>query len=206
MDARFERNWLEDLRGESRAEALGDLFTFLNAGLRSYFGSGGPMRLADIEDMAQESMLKALAHLEKFRGESKFTTWAMKIAVNHTLSEMRRRKWKDVSLDGLIGERGEIEFVPVDGDGTPPPEKMQQKEAALRMLAGLMRDALTEKQRTAMGAMLNGMPLAEIARRTKSNRNAVYKLIHDARRKLKSALEDAGWTYGELQAVFRAER
>ena len=202
MAVRFERNWLKDLRGENREETLGDLFAFLKAGLGSYFGGGGKLRPEDIEDMAQESLLKALENIEKFRGESKFTTWVMKIAVNHTLSELRRREWKDVSLDGLIGDGGEFDFRFVAHDAEFSPETAQKRNAAVEALTGLMQDALTNKQRTAMGAMLNGMPLAEIARRMGSNRNAVYKLLHDARRKLRDALAETGWTYAEMVAVF----
>ena len=61
---------------------------------------------------------------------------------------------------------------------------------------------LTERQRVALKAELRGMPQEEIGRRLGSNRNAVYKLLHDARRKLKSALERAGYTADYVGSAF----
>ena len=65
---------------------------------------------------------------------------------------------------------------------------------------GVIERELTEKQRTALLAELKGMPLEEIGRRLGSNRNAVYKLTHDARKRLKKHLEAAGYSAADLQA------
>ena len=101
MIERTNQEWLDALRGPGRDEALADLRAFLVRGL-GYALAGRPgVDDSLLEDFAQEALLKILAGLDSFRGESRFTTWAQKIAVRVALTELRPHRWRDVSLDEM---------------------------------------------------------------------------------------------------------
>lgn len=189
-----EDDWVERLRGEHRDEAIAELRELLVRGLsHSLAQRGGGRSFA--EDIAQEATIKILDSLDSFRGQSKFTTWAMTIATRLGISELRRRRYKDVSLDALM-EGGALR-IRQDDDQADPAERTR----ILRILSELIEGSLSERQRVAMQALLSGLPVEEIARRTESNRNAVYKLIHDARKKLRSGFEQLGIAPEEITSV-----
>jgi len=89
MAERTNQEWLADLRGPGRDQALADLRSLLLRGLR-YALSNYSVREADREDLTQEALLRIMAGLDSFRGESRFTTWAHKIAVHAAFGELRR--------------------------------------------------------------------------------------------------------------------
>ena len=87
----------------------------------------------------------------------------------------------------------------------PNPEQQTTQKSMMDMVMRLVREELTERQREViMAVMVGGMPLEEVARRMDTNRNALYKLIHDARKRLQKRLETEGLTPGEVLAVFEA--
>ncbi|MDA8563612.1 RNA polymerase sigma factor, partial [Mariniblastus sp.] len=152
------------------------------------------------EDVAQESLLKILKSLDSFEGRSKFTTWAISISIRTGISQLRRKHFKDVSLDA-ISAGGDMSFDVADvAAGDPQQEAV--KKSMLSTLSGLINTELTDKQRVVVRSLLGGMPVEEIAERTGSNRNAVYKMFHDARKRLKSGFESAGYSADEVLAVF----
>lgn len=192
-------SWPERLRakGSVQNEALAALRDLLVARLRRTFQSRPGMDDGLLEDVTQEALIKTLDSLEQFQGRSRFTTWATTIAVRVALTELRRRRWKDVSLDQMLADTaGGAEHTVDTGSG--PQRQVQQSELVDRMYQ-IIDSELTEKQRTALLAELKGMPQEEIGRRLGSNRNAIYKLTHDARKRLKQGLEDAGYTARDLQ-------
>ena len=153
-----------------------------------------------IDDLAQDSVLRILDRIDTYRGESRFTTWAMKVAVRVALTELRRRRWRDVSLDTLM--EGGFEPISKVSSSTDPVLAAEQKEA-LEMIGKLLKKALTKKQRLGMTAiMIKGMPIEEVARRMGTNRNALYKLLHDARNRLRKEMENQGMETNELLAIF----
>ena len=79
---------------------------------------------------------------------------------------------------------------------------MAERKALIEMVYEIIREQLTQKQRDALLAELKGMPQEEIGRRMGSNRNAIYKLTHDARKRLKAGLEAAGYTADDVVRVF----
>jgi RNA polymerase sigma-70 factor (ECF subfamily) len=181
-----ERNndqWLADLRGPKKDEALGDLRAVLVRGLRTALHGRTSSVEPSIEDFAQEALIKILDNLDSFRGESRFTTWAHKICVRTAFAEMRRSRWRDVSLDEMIDRQEESVSAPTDP--LTDPEQAATKGMILAQFRRFIDDELTEKQRTALLAGLGGMPLEAIADRMGTNRNALYKLLHDARKRLK---------------------
>ena len=199
---RTNEQWLVALRGPDRESALKDLRVILVLGLgRALGGRSGDVSGAAIEDFAQEALVKILQNLDSFRGESRFTTWAQKIAVRVAFTELRRKRWRDVSLQELVS-RYEVPGPAALKDSTPDPEELATREMMLTTLRRLISDELTERQRVALVAvMLNGMPLEEAARRLDTNRNALYKLLHDARRKLKDRLIAEGLSSRDVLEV-----
>jgi len=211
-DVRDSDEWLRDLRaaGPQRDAALGDLHALLlrvlPQGLSRWLPSDDPLFYPFIEDTAQETLLRVLDRLESFEGRSQFSTWVFKIAVRVGLNELRRRRWRDVSLDGLeedeVEDRAPRQFATQDAGLETVVERADMLERVQRILA----EELTERQLAAMMAVsVQGVPMEEVARRMGTNRNALYKLMHDARLRLKHRLEREGMPPGELLEMFAQE-
>ena len=139
--------------------------------------------------------MKILDSLDQFQGRSKFTTWAITIAIRLAMAEMRRIRWKDTSLEELMENRPEK-----TASTSPSAEVKIDKAQIVNAMYQIINEQLTEKQRTALLAELQGMPQEEIGRRTGSNRNAIYKITHDARKRLKKGLIAAGYSESDLAA------
>jgi len=208
VEGRSNQQWVTELQGEgpARDAAIADLRSILVSGLRRGLlrrvrGAGSEFD-SQAEDFAQEALLKILEQLASFRGESRFTTWAHKIAVRVALTELRRKRWRDVSLDSLITSLPDTPAMEFP-DAAPGPTQIAGKKAVLALLHRYIDRELTAKQRQALLAVgVYGMPLEEVARRMGSTRNALYKLLHDARRRLKRKLTADGFTSEQLLQVF----
>jgi RNA polymerase sigma-70 factor (ECF subfamily) len=201
MRERTNEQWLADLRGPDPDEALADLYDLLVSGLRAGLGSYGGGVDANAEDFAQEALIKITDNLDSFRGESRFTTWAQKIAMNVALTELKRRRWRDVSLQELFARREAANPGPADTQLTP--EQLALQNTVLQELRCMVDEELTDRQREAVIAvLLEEMPISEVARRMGTNQNALYKLLHDARKKLKRRMEATGISSKEVLAVF----
>lgn len=203
MRERTNEEWLAALRGPEQEEALADLRAFLVRGLGYALANRSDVDGQILEDFGQEALLKIRENLDSFRGESRFTTWAQKIAVNVAFTELRRRRWQDTSLDEMIAGQS-LDFVPdllVDRSAGPDEQAVQRM--FMETLQRLIAIELTEKQRQALIAtQIHGMPLEEVARRMGSNRNALYKLLHDARQRLKRRMEAEGLSPQDVLAAF----
>jgi RNA polymerase sigma-70 factor (ECF subfamily) len=149
-----------------------------------------------VEDVAQDALLKILDNIDSFRGESKLITWAMKIAVREGLTELRRKKYDDLSIE---------EFKYLDNDGRnelssltfatelPEPDETTHEQIVLQKVSDIINNDLTNKQRQAIKAlMIEGHSVSVVADQMDTNRNALYKLVHDARLKVKDKLEIEG--------------
>ncbi len=207
MGERTNEQWLSDLRGKNQDQAIADLRRLLKRGLIYALSSRIKSDLEhQVEDFVQDAILRILEKLDTFRGESKFTTWAHKVAVRVAFTEMRRKRWKDISIEDLLPEDSG-DFTPlILADPSPDPEKRATQESLLAMIGKILEEDLTELQRTAMLAIMHGgMPLEEVAQRLDTNRNALYKLLHDARKQMRDRLQDKGFSAGEILAVFESE-
>jgi RNA polymerase sigma-70 factor (ECF subfamily) len=178
---RSNDQWLAALQGPGKDEALADLRVLLVRGLRAALHGRTSGVEPSVEDFVQEALIKILDNLDSFRGESRFTTWAQKICVRTAFAETRRRRWSDVSLEEVILRRGES--MPVDS--LADPEEVATGGMMLAEFRRFIDEELTDRQRTALLAGLAGMPLEAVADRMGTNRNALYKLLHDARKRLK---------------------
>ncbi len=200
MVSRDNPAWLAELRagGAAQKAALDDLREALLRGLRRALPRADA---AFLEDMAQDSILHILDRLGQFEGRSRFLTWATSIAIRIAFGELRRHRWKDVSFEDLTaGSDGFI--APAAMDSEPEPGRLSEQRALVAKMYEVIRRDLSEKQRKVLLCELRGMPQAEIARHLGSNRNAIYKLTHDARKRLKLSLEGAGYGGSEVQAAF----
>jgi RNA polymerase sigma-70 factor (ECF subfamily) len=214
MTERTNEQWLDELRGELEIQqaALEDLRKRLHRSIYYYLSQDrsdlrdlAPKELqAMAADMAQDAVLRVIENLASFRGESRFTTWANKIAVRLAISTLRRARYKNFSLDDLTKDgdflAAETSLV---SDAPPNPERAAERDNVMEKINAAMREALTERQYQALVAVaVDNVPMDVVAERLDTNRNALYKLIHDARRKLKSHLETQGLSTDYMLRLF----
>ena len=201
MRERTNEQWLKELRGPKPDGALADLYDLLVRGLGAALGGYGGGVEANFGDFAQEALIKITANLDAFRGESRFTTWAQKIALNVALTELKRKRWRDVSLQELLARHGAADRGPAES--RPTAEQLALQSTVLGELRRVVDEELTDRQREAVVAvLLEGMPISEVARRMGTTENALYKLLHDARKRLKRQMEAAGLSAEEVLATF----
>lgn len=218
MTERTNEEWLADLTGHPgiQTAALEDLrkrlqrsiFYYLSqerSDLRSY-STQDLTHMA--EDLAQDATLRVMENLDHFRGESRFTTWANKIAVRLAISDLRRARYRDFSLDELTAEGELLPYSAgtgsVGSNDLPNPEMAVERQDVLQKIDRAFKDALTERQYQALIAVtIKGVPMELVAEQMDTNRNALYKLLHDARRKLRTHLESQGLTLDYVLDLFQ---
>ena len=206
---RTNEQWLAELQPEhpQYETAVADLSNLLTKGLRR--GLLSQVRTSALEfdtqaeDFAQEAVLKVLEKLYTFAGRSKFTTWAHKIAISVALTELRRKRWQDSSLNSLT-ETESGDYTPsFVADNAPTPEEKTARAEILTYVQQLIENDLTERQRTALvDSIVQGKTTNQIAKELKMKPNAVYKLLHDARVRLKKSLAKDGYTPSDILQVF----
>ncbi|MEO5888511.1 MAG: sigma-70 family RNA polymerase sigma factor [Anaerolineales bacterium] len=216
---RTNDEWLHDLResGMAQENAIADLQSILlravlylfNRNLGEFRGltRGDTLKLA--EDCAQEALIAVLNHLPDFRGDSKFTTWVYKFAINIALTAVRRTRWRDVSLDQMfLSEGGAFsEWTMQDKSPAVAPDRSAMQGEVRHVIQEVFERDLTDNQRRVLILIVfNEVPMDEVVRQLDTNRNAIYKMLHDARRKLKSGLQLRGFEVGETLALFSSHR
>lgn len=196
--------WLQALQGREQACALSDLRQILIRGLDAALRPRVDHQAeAMAEDVAQEAMVRILDRLDTFRGESRFTTWAQKVAVRMALTKLRRKRWNNVQLSDFSD--GENPLRDVMQDHHPSPDEEAGMKMAMDAVLQSIENDLTDRQRRAMQAVvLEGMPLEEVAQRMDSTRNALYKLMYDARRRLQRTLKQRGINPADLLDTMNA--
>ena len=214
---RSNQEWLHDLKasGAVQEAAIADLrdlllraaLYFFSRNLGDFRGLSRDEITQRAEDCAQDALLAIMNHLSDFRGDSKFSTWAYKFAINMAMMAARRERWKGVSLDELASstESNFFEWVLQDkSDGVAPEQSAMQAEVQ-GIIQDVIEHELTEKQRRVLSLMVfNEVPMDEVVRHLGANRNAIYKMLHDARRKIKSRLQAHGIEVGETLTLFEA--
>jgi RNA polymerase sigma-70 factor, ECF subfamily len=194
--------WLAALRGRgaSRDQAIARLHALLLRAARFELGRRRAalsyVRAEELEDIAtqaaDDALVAVLAKLDDYRGASRFTTWAYKFALLEAGVKLRRRAWQDREVV-LDPERWPTRADP----GSSPHEQLERTEA-LYALRAAVEGVLTPHQRQVFVALaLNEVPIDVLAERLNTNRNALYKTLHDARRKLRGALAAAGLALAE---------
>lgn len=209
MAERSNEEWLTALHstGADREAALVDLRAALIEGLRygliNWVNTAGPEFAPMAEDFTQEALLRILDNLDSFEGRSKFTTWSHKIAVRVALTELRRKRWQNRSLEELLAAESPRQTAGLLTDHNPGPERHMERADILARLQRIIDEELTDKQRQAIQAVpIGGMPLEEAAIRMGMNRNAMYKLLHDARLRIKKQLEQENLFPADFLALY----
>ena len=197
------REWLRTLRatGVERDDAIGRLHALLLRAARFEVARRRPslphLRGNDLDEIAlqaaDDALVSVLARLDDFRGESRFTTWVYKFALLEAAVKLRRRAWQGREVP-LEPETWSL-FASTERE---PDERAAQSE----LLATVQRaidDVLTPHQRRVLVALaLNGVPIDVLAERLNTSRGALYKTLHDARRKLRRHLEERGVALEEV--------
>jgi RNA polymerase sigma-70 factor, ECF subfamily len=173
-----------------------ELLRLLRAGLQRAL-SAQPAAADWIDDFAQEAAIRVLQRLSEFRGESRFSTWALAIAVRVAFDELRRKRWRDISLDALLSSQT-VAAPRILHD----PDKSLTRQKLFAALEHAMNENLSPKQLLALSAEMKGMSQEEIGQRMGCTRNALYKLTHDARKKLKTVLSEQGITAESIAWAF----
>jgi RNA polymerase sigma-70 factor (ECF subfamily) len=197
------RAWLDDLgaQGSRRDAAIARLHALLLRAARFEVARRRPtlphLRGNELDDIALEAaddaLVSVLAHLDDFRGASRFTTWVYKFALFEAAVKLRKRAWqgREVPLEpetwGLFSS-----------PALEPAEEAEQSELLTALQCGI-EDALTPHQRRVLVALaLNGVPIDVLADRLSTSRGALYKTLHDARRKLRAHLAVGGFDLDTL--------
>jgi RNA polymerase sigma-70 factor (ECF subfamily) len=188
------REWLRDLRG-GREDAVARLHALLLRAARFEVARRRPtlphLRGNELEEIALEAaddaLMSVLAHLDDFRGASRFTTWVYKFALLEAAVKLRRRAWqgREVPL--------EPETWGLFASGALEPDEQAEQSELLAAVQRAIEEVLTPHQRRVLVALaLNGVPIDVLAERLNTTRGALYKTLHDARKKLRDHLDDSG--------------
>ena len=214
-NTRTNEKWLHDLNatGALQEAAIADLrdlllraaLYFFSRNLGDFRGLNRDEITQRAEDCAQDALIAVMNHLTDFRGDSKFTTWAYKFAINMAMTAARRERWKRVSLDELASEEASWdEWLLQDKSDEVGPEQSAMQAEMRNVIREVIERELTDKQRHVLLLMVfHEVPMDEVVHRLGTNRNAIYKMLHDARRKLKSGLQARGFEMGETLTIFR---
>ena len=161
-------------------------------------------RIALAEDCAQDALLAVLAHLGDFRGESKFTTWVYQFGVNVARTRARQERWKWMSLDHLTETADKLDWLHRKEEAsTSNSELSTLRLEVTAVIEEIIREQLTARQRQVLKLIaFDGVPMDVVAQRLGSNRNAIYKLLHDARIKVKRGLVAHGYDIEEIFSLF----
>lgn len=185
--------WIAGLRA-SRDDAVVALRDRLRKGLGAALGPRSDVQDSDLDDFTQDAVLQVTSRLDSFRGDSKFSTWAMAIAVRVALTALRRRRWKHESLDDRLTAMASPAAAPA----------LETEEARGKLLAALhvaINEDLTPKQRQVILGELSGIPQVVLADRLGMKTGAIYKTTHDARKKLFVALQRKGFDTARVLEV-----
>jgi len=158
---------------------------------------GGQLRISgpELDDLAHQAaadaVLAIIAKIGEFRGESRFTTWACKFVIFEVSGKIGRHFWRHPPIPL---EAGNWDRLP-DRFGLDPARESEWRDL-VRALRRAVEEELTEHQRRVFTAIVvDGVPLDALAVKLRSNRNALYKTMFDARRKLRASLVANGYLH-----------
>jgi RNA polymerase sigma-70 factor, ECF subfamily len=188
------RSWVDALSGTGprHEEAVAALHALLLRAARfevARRGGGHSDGLDDLATQAADDALMAIMRkLPTYRGDSRFTTWAYKFALLEAAVKLRRRAWQGRELP-VDPERWSLL-----ADSSPSPAADAEQRALLEQIHETMASELSPHQREVLLAItVNGVPIDVMAERLNTTRGALYKTVHDARKKLRAGLDRAGF-------------
>jgi len=186
---------LVDLRQDGRARELAveQLHALLLRAARFEVARRRPslphLRGGELDDIALEAAndaaVSVLARLDDFRGESRFTTWAYKFALLEAAVKLRKRAWqgREVPLEPE-------QWTGFSSGDASPAATAEQRELLARLQQAITEELTPHQRQILVAVALNGVPIDVLAERLNTTRGALYKTLHDARRKLREHLEE----------------
>jgi RNA polymerase sigma-70 factor, ECF subfamily len=152
------------------------------------------LRGPELEDIAHQAandaLVTILAKRDEFRAESRFTTWAYKFVVFEVSSKIGRHFWRTGAT--TVGAEADWESI-ADRVAIAPPQRAEQREMLQTLARAVQRDLTEHQRRVFVAIALDDVPVDALAHELASSRNAVYKTLFDARRKLRTSLAAAGY-------------
>lgn len=213
MSKRTTEAWLYALRqtGAEQEAALEELhdylfravFLYLRDHRRdlSYLARSELRQMAD--DFAQDAVLAIQANLDSFNGRSKFTTWAYRFVINAAASELRRRFYRERLSWEEVAERETAVIQSITTSQFYDPETAADRQRFLNELLMIIRTELNERQRFALLAVyFEERSIQETAEHLDTTANTVYKMLHDARKKIRAQLLARYVGEGDILALF----
>ena len=213
MVQRTNDEWLDALQqpGDAQQEALSDLREYLLRAVYVYLRDRRPemrgLSAAELyeraEDFAQDALLAIRNNLDKFRGDSKFTTWAYRFVINTAASELRQQRRSYVSLDDLTKQGTAVLTSVLESDVELNPETEAGRREFVTIVLDIINNELTERQRIAiLGVYFQDLSIQEVAELLETSPNALYKTLHEARKKIKAILLDHHYGPGDILGLF----
>ncbi len=202
--SRSNEEWIADLQSDDPVacdNATMDLQDRVRRSIFSQFLNKG-LTGHCIEDVVQETTVRVFQRLDKFRGDSHFTTWVTAFAVRTGLEMIRRGYWSARTESDFFAGTDKVDLASMWQSLAPGPQEAAQQEEVLELLTMTINETLTLRQRCALVREMQGLPVARIAMEMGTTRGAIYKLTHDARKKLKRVLEDAGLDGDTIRDLF----
>jgi RNA polymerase sigma-70 factor, ECF subfamily len=185
--------WVEALSGGGRRQeqAVEALHALLLRAARFEVARRGGGRSGELDDLAtqaaDDALMAIMRKLHTYRGDSRFTTWAYKFALLEAAVNVRRRSWREREIP--LEDEGWARLA----DSRSRPDADAESAELIAAVRDGIAEALTPHQRSVLVALtLNDVPIDVLAERLGTNRGALYKTLHDARRKLRARLADAG--------------
>jgi RNA polymerase sigma-70 factor (ECF subfamily) len=195
--------WLRALRqpGTERERAIARLHELLVRAARFEVSRRraalSHVRGEELDDLAlqaaDDALVAVLGKLDEYRGASRFTTWAYKFALLEAGVRLRRRAWQEREV--VL----EPENWPLMADARQGPEGQAEAKELMLAVTESIDSCLTEHQREVLVALaVNGVPLDVLTDRLNTTRGALYKTLHDARRKLRVELATRGFALDSI--------
>ena len=199
-------DWIARLSvpGRMREDAVAHLHGLMVRAARHQIArmpEAGPLGAARREEIVQtaadEATVSVLSRLGAFEGRSRFTTWAYKFGIVHAGVEVRRAAWgnREIRLDDVP--------EPADRSGTGPESSAESRDLARAVRIGLAEALTPHQRRIAFAVLVDEIPIDVLAERLGTNRGALYKTLHDARKRLRAHLSAQGYLPAQAAEVER---
>lgn len=210
---RSNEEWLTALHksGDAQDQALSDLREYLVRAAYVYLRDGrselshlSTNHLYEMaEDYAQNALMSIQNSLEKFRGDAKFTTWSYRFVINEAAADLRKKQYREFSWDE-VREQGTAVFTAVLATTTAlEPELKTERAELIRFLLQIIETELNERQQIALLEIhFRGRSMQEVAEILETTPNTVYKMLHDARKKIRAKLLARHYSAGDVLGLF----
>ena len=189
-----DAEWIAAI-GAGNSDATCRLRALVRRRLGASFGSRPGITETDLDDFTQDACMRILEKIDTFRGDARFATWATTVAVRVAFTALRRRRWSRERVARQLDEQ--LHAHPAAGSARDTAEVNE----LLAILHNAISSRLTTRQQQVIVGELSGIPQVRIAEHLGAKANAIYKLSHDARCRLRDALEESGFDAAAVTSI-----